>query len=95
MTIIEKLPFHLAHVRTLDSTECGKTRNYFFRENSPKEFKVKKGLFRKSSEVTGKEIQSQNWGGNRKLSIEGIAVEYFPTSVDIGKNEENMNSIPI
>ena len=60
-----------------------------------KNSKLKKDYAEKSSEVTGKEIQSQNWGGNRKLSIEGIAVEYFPTSVDIGKNEENMNSIPI
>ena len=30
------------------------------------------------------EIQSQHWGGNRQLSMEGIAVEYFPTSIDTG-----------
>ena len=30
----------------------------------------------------------KHWGGNRKLSMEGIAVEYFPSSIDTGKNEE-------
>ena len=34
------------------------------------------------------EIQSQHWGGNRKLSMEVIAVEYFPTSIDTGNNGE-------
>ena len=34
------------------------------------------------------EIQSQHWGVNRKLSMEGISVEYFPTSVDPGNNKE-------
>ena len=43
----------------------------------------------KFSEATGIQIQSQHWGGNRKLSMEAITVEYFPTSVDTGNNEEN------
>ena len=41
----------------------------------------------KNSVKTGIEIQSQRWGGIRKLSLEGIAVGYFPNSVDIGINE--------
>ena len=31
----------------------------------------------KFSKTTGIEIQSQHWGGNRQLSMEGIDVEYF------------------
>ena len=31
----------------------------------------------KFSKTTSKEIQSQNWGGNKKLSMEGIVAEYF------------------
>ena len=38
------------------------------------------------SETTGIEIQSQYWGGNRQLFMEGIAVEYFTNLVDPGSN---------
>ena len=39
--------------------------------------KLKKDYSEKFSEKNGIEIQSQHWGGNRKLSTEGIADEYF------------------
>ena len=42
----------------------------------------------KNSVKNGTEIQSQHWVRKRQLSMESIAVEYFPTSVDIGNNEE-------
>ena len=32
----------------------------------------------KSSAKTDTEIKSQHWGENSQLSMEGIAVEYFP-----------------
>ena len=67
ITTIEKLSFHLAHVRILGSTECGNTRNDCFRANTSKNnIKFKKDYAEKSSEATGIEIQSQHWGGNRK-----------------------------
>ena len=53
-----------------------------------KNLKFKKDYPEKLSEATSIEIQSQHWGGNIPLSMEGIAVEYFPTSVDNGNNEE-------
>ena len=40
----------------------------------------------KFSETADIGIKIQHWGGNRKFSMEGIAVEYFPNSVDQGKN---------
>ena len=43
---------------------------------------------RKVQQKNGIEIQSQNWGGNRQLSMEGIAVEYLPSSIDPGNNKE-------
>ena len=33
------------------------------------------------------EIQSQHLGGNRQLSMEGIAVEYFTSSFDSSNNK--------
>ena len=38
--------------------------------------------------MIGLVTQSQHWGGKIQLSMVGIFVEYFPTSVDIVKNEE-------
>ena len=49
----------------------------------------------KFSKTTGIEIQIQHWGGNRQLSMEGIAVEYLPSSIYPGNNKENINSIHI
>ena len=60
----------------------------FFHDNALKNLKLKKDYSEKFSKATSIEIQSQHWGGNRQLSMEGIAVEYFPTSVDNGNNEE-------
>ena len=48
---------------------------------------LKKDYAEKFSKTTGIEIQSQHWGGNKQLSIESIAVEYFPNSVHTGINE--------
>ena len=39
-----------------------------------KQYKVKEITCIKFSETTGIEIQSQNWGGNRQLSIGGVTV---------------------
>ena len=68
--------------------EYGKTRNDCLRANELKNIKLKIYYAKKFSEATGIEIQSQYWCGNRQLSIEGIAAEYFPTSIDTGNNEE-------
>ena len=52
-----------------------------------KNLKLKEYYEEKFSETTGIEIQSQHWGGNRKLSKDGIAIEYSPIFLDPGINE--------
>ena len=49
--------------------------------------KLKKSYAEKSSETTRIEIQSQHWGGNRQLPIEGINFEYFQGKDNIRCNE--------
>ena len=49
--------------------------------------KLKKYYVEKPSKTPGKEIQIQHWGGHRKLSMDVIAVEYAPNSVDTGRNK--------
>ena len=43
-----------------------------------KQCKVKIFYSDKFNETTSMEIQSQHWGVNRQLLMEGITVEYFP-----------------
>ena len=52
----------------------------------------KKDYAEKFSETTGIEIQSQHWGGNRKLSMEVIYVGYYPNTESLGNKEKNLNS---
>ena len=49
-----------------------------FRDNKSKiNIKLKKDHEEKSTKITGIEIHSNHWGGNRPLSIEVSAIEYF------------------
>ena len=47
---------------------------------------IKKYCTEKFSETTDIEIKSQHWGENRKLSMEGIVVEYVLHLADAGRN---------
>ena len=60
-----------------------------------KHYTVKERLCRKIKETTGIEIKIQNWGGNRQLLMEVIAVEYFLNSIDPSSNEKNLSFIHI
>ena len=68
--------------------ECGKTRNDCFHDIVPKKINLNKLYAEKFSKTTGIEIQSQHWGVNGELSMEGIAVEYFTNPIDPSINEK-------
>ena len=86
---IEQLSFNLSHARILGSMECGKSGYDCFRDNASKNnLNFEKDYAEKFSKANSIELHSKHWGGNIQLSMEGIAVEYFPTSVDIGNNKE-------
>ena len=61
-----------------------------FMEIHGKSFKVKEILCRKFIKTTVIIIQSRNWGVNKQLSLEVIAVEYFPNSFYLGSNEKSV-----
>ena len=57
------------------------------RDNASKNnIKLKRDYAENFSETNVVEIQRQHWGGNSKLSIEGVVIEYFPNSFDQGSN---------
>ena len=89
---IEKLSFNIAHVRIISLMKCGNNRNAFLYDNSFK--KTKEILCIKFSKTDGIEMKSQHWSGNIKLSMKGIAVEYFQiqlTKVEMKKNHNFIN----
>ena len=75
---IPKLAFHLPHVRILGTNHCGEMRRTAFKRHE---------LFqdvlcsRDYSEVLvasfNNQIKSEYYGGNRSVSIEGIALVHF------------------
>ena len=75
---IQKLAFHLPHVRILGTTHCGEMRRTAFKRRE---------LFQDviccrdySERVLASfvnQIQSEYYGGNRSVSIEGITLEHF------------------
>ena len=73
-----KLTFNLDHVRILGSMEYVNNRNDFSGIMHKINIKQKKDYAEKVRGKNGIEIQSQYWGVNRSLSMEGIAVEYSP-----------------
>ena len=76
--------------------ECVKTRNYCFQNIASKHnLKFKKDYAETFSEATSIKIQSQNWGGNRQWSTEGIAVNWFKLLLMMLTTKKNMDSIPI
>ena len=86
---IEQLSFNIFCVSIIGSMEYGKNRNYCFRENASKiNINSRNNYAEKFSKTTGIEIQSQHWGRNIQLSMEVIAVEYFPISIYPGSNEK-------
>ena len=75
---IEKLAFYLPHVKILDTNHCGEMRRTAFK---------RRGLFQdvlcfrdydeRVVAIFAKQIQSEYYGVNRSVSIEGILLEHF------------------
>ena len=73
---IEKLSFHLAHVRIIGSMERGKTENYCFHDNTLR--KIWGNIMQKNSAKRPVYKYKVNISVKiDNLSMEGIAVEYI------------------
>ena len=80
-TAIAKLAFHLPHVQILGTNEVGNTRRQALHSRASKQdCSCKRDYAERFSDVTAIQVHSQHWGGNRTLSMEGVALEYFPST---------------
>ena len=75
--MINKLPFHLSLLISICKQECEKTiRDKFMNVHVNGYMKFKKYYAEIFSDTTGKEIQSQRWGGNRQVLAQHVRFFY-------------------
>ena len=75
---IHKLAFHLSHVRILGTNHCGELRRTAFKRRELfQDVICRRGYAERVVARFSNQIQSEYYGGNRSVSIEGIALEHF------------------
>ena len=75
---IQKLAFHLPHVRILRTNHCGELRQTAFkRRELIQDVLCRRDYAERIVESFANKIKSEYYGGNISVSIEGIALEHF------------------
>ena len=75
---IQKLAFHLPHVRILVTNHCGEMRRTAFKRRELfQDVLCCRDYAEGVVEIFADQIQSGYYGGNRYVSIEGIALDNF------------------
>ena len=75
---IQQLAFHLPHVRILGTNHCGEMRRTAFKRRKLfQDILCRRDYAERAVASFANQIQSQYHGGNRSVSIEGIALEHF------------------
>ena len=75
---IPKLAFHLPHVRILGTNHCGKMRRTAFKRRELFQDVLCRHYYAERVVASfSNQIQSEYYGGNISVSIEGISLEHF------------------
>ena len=75
---IQKLAFHLPHVRILGTNHCGEMRRTAFKRRELfQDILCRRDYAERLVAIFSHQIQSEYYGGNRSVSIESISLEYF------------------
>ena len=83
---IQKLAFHMPHVRILGTNHCGELlRTAFKLCESFQDVLCRRDYAERLVAIFANQIQSEYYGGNRSVSIEGIVLVHFsaPLQTDI------------
>jgi hypothetical protein len=79
--VIEKFAYHLAHVKIVGTNHIGLTRREdLSMRHKKKDIKVQCDFADRLVAAFLTEIQSEHFGGNQTLSMEGLAMEYIDAS---------------
>ena len=75
---IQKLAFHLQHVRILGKNNCGEIRRTAFKRRELfQDVLFCHDYAERAAAIFANKIKYEYNGGNRSVSIEGIALEHF------------------
>ena len=73
---IQQLAFHLPHVRILGTNNCGEMRRTAFKRRELfQDILCRRDYYDRAVASIDHQIQSEYYGGNRSVSIYGIALE--------------------
>ena len=89
---IQKLAFHLPHVRILDTNHCGEMRHTAFKRRELfQDVLCCRDYAERLVSNFANQIQSEYYGGNRSVSIEGIALEHFIAAPMVDNNSSKIS----
>ena len=75
---LRKLAFHLPHVRILGTNHCGEMRRTALKRRELfQDVLCRRDYAERVVAIFANQIKSEYYGGNRSVSIEGIALEHF------------------
>ena len=89
---IQKLAFHLPHVRILVTNHCGELRRTDFKRRELfQDVLCRRDYAERIVASFANQIKSEYYGGNRSVSIEGIALEHFSASPQADINSSTLS----
>ena len=89
---IQKLAFHIPHVRILGTNHCGELRRTAFKRRELfQDVLCRCDYAERVVASFSNQIQSEYYGGNRSESIEGIALEHFSAAPQADINSSTLS----
>ena len=89
---IQKLAFHLPHVRILGTNHCGELRRTSFKRHELfQDVLCRHDHAERIVASFANQIQSEYYGGNRSVSIEGIVLEHFSAAPQADINSSTLS----
>ena len=84
------MAFHLPHVRILGTNHCGELRRTAFKQSELfQDVLCRRDYAERVLASFANQIQSEYYGGNRYVSIEGIALENFSAAPQVDINSSS------
>ena len=88
---IQKFAYHLPHVRILGTNQCGELqRTAFKRRELFQDVLCRRDYAERVVASFANQIQSEYYGGNRSVSIEGIVLEHFGAAPQVDINSSTL-----
>ena len=89
---IQKLAFHLPHVRILGTNHCGELRRTALKLRELfQDMLCHRDYAERVVASFANRIQSEYYGGNRSVSIEGISLEHFSAATQADINSSTLS----